>query len=318
MAQLFEIIIRQALVVFILCFTGGCVGTEDPGAKSKELAGPPSPPAEAVVEHKVDYRLPARLSLCGESLDLSKRSVYERLEYEFLPIVNHPAQVALWQRRAAMFFPQIEAALAKAGLPDDLKYLAVAESDLRPWVVSPSGALGIWQFMPATARHFGLSVNREIDERQLSDVSLGAAARYLRSLHGRFGSWALAMAAYNAGEGRIGRALASQNVSDYYQLDLPRETERYVYRIAAIKAVLENRAGYGLNMPYPQSRYRAPDYVERKLDIKNDMTWPQLAKKTGCDYKELRLLNPHIRTAVLNGSYVLRFPEGKIGEMPIN
>jgi hypothetical protein len=116
------------------------------------------------------------------------------------------------------------------------------------------------------------------------------------------------MAAYNAGEGRIGRALTAQNTRDYYQMDLPRETERYVYRIAAIKAVMENSAGYGLDMPYPQSRYRAPEYVERRVDCENDTPWPQLAEKAGCDYKALRLLNPHILTDTLNGSYVMRFP----------
>ncbi len=308
--------IRQALILAAVLVTGGCISSDDPGVENPAAPGPVSSPP-APVESRADYRLPPKVSLCGESLDLTKRSVYERLENEFLRIVNHPAQVALWQRRAAVFFPQIEAGLRAAGLPDDLKYLAMAESDLRPWVVSPSGALGVWQFMPATARHFGLSVNQNIDQRQLPETSLAAAVKYLRSLHGQFGNWALAMAAYNAGEGRIARALSSQNTSDYYQLDLPRETERYVYRIAAIKVVMENSAGYGLNMPYPHNRYAPPAYLEQAVNFKNAVAWTELAKKLGCDYKELRLLNPHIRTSQLSGSYQLRLPpraKGKLAE----
>jgi hypothetical protein len=308
MASIFEHL-RQILVCAALVFTGGCVSPDDPGAPGPAAAGPSSvlPPP---VEIRADYRMPAQVSLCGESLDLKKRSVYERLENEFIRIVNHPAQVALWQRRASAYFPQIEAGLKAAGLPEDLKYLAMAESDLRPWVVSPSGALGVWQFMPATARHFGLPVNKDIDQRQLPDKSLAAAVTYLKSLHGQFGSWALAMAAYNAGEGRVARAVSGQNTRDYYQLDLPRETERYVYRIAAIKVVMENSAGYGLNEPYAPARYALPAYAERTADFKNPTAWTALADKIGCDYKQLRLLNPHIRASELSGVYQLRLPRG--------
>ncbi|UQZ89102.1 murein transglycosylase [Deltaproteobacteria bacterium Smac51] len=302
--------LRQLLIFVAVCLTGGCISLDDPGVEKPISAAPDVPGPAASVERRLDYRLPARVTLCGESLDLQKRSVYERLDNEFIRIVNHPAQVALWQRRAAIFFPKIEAGLKAAGLPDDLKYLAMAESDLRPWVVSPSGALGIWQFMPATARHFGLTVSPKIDQRQLSETSLTAATKYLRSLRGKFGSWSLAMAAYNAGDGRIARAVSAQGTNDYYQLDLPRETERYVYRIAAIKVVMENSAGYGLSSPVPRAHYQPAAYVEKTVDFKTAIAWPALAKKLGCDYKELRLLNPHIRTASLSGSYQFRVPPG--------
>lgn len=255
-----------------------------------------------------DFQLPASLSLCGEALALDRQAVLERLEYEFIRVVNHPAQVALWQRRAAIYFPFIEESLKAAGLPGDLKYLAVAESDLRPFVASPAGAVGLWQFMPATARAFGLTVNKGIDQRQLPEPLLGAAESYFKALHQRFGSWALSMAAYNAGEGRIGRAIKEQNTEDYFSLDLPRETERYVYRIAAIKVVLENAELYGLSSSTPLGAYRPAPYVEKQVTVGKNRSWTEVAQQLGCNYKMLRLLNPHIRQSTLSGDYQLRVP----------
>jgi soluble lytic murein transglycosylase-like protein len=298
------------LLVLVMAL-GACNGLGGPEsqleAASASAAATISKLAEAA--SNPDPRLPARVTLCGETLDLSRRSVYERLEFEFLRVVNYPAQVALWQRRAARYFPYIEAQLRAAGLPEDLKYLAVAESDLRPWVASPAGALGLWQFMPATARHFGLTVNRKIDQRQLPEPLLDAAVSYLKSLKVRFGAWSLALAAYNAGDGRIAKALAEQGANDYFDLDLPRETERYVYRIAAIKVVMENAAHYGLNIPAPLEQYQADHFTEKTVDLgPKGLSWVQLAKQLGCDYKTLRLMNPHIIQAPLHGTYVLRLP----------
>ncbi|MDR0882020.1 MAG: lytic transglycosylase domain-containing protein [Candidatus Adiutrix sp.] len=262
---------------------------------------------------RIDYRLPVGLTLCGETLDLTRPLVYERLEAEFIRVVNHPAQVALWQRRAKLYFPYIEAELKAAGLPDDLKYLAVAESDLRPWIVSPAGALGLWQFMPTTAREYGLVVNKKNDQRQLPEPLLGAAISYFKALKARFGSWPLALAAYNAGQARLSKAVASQGTRDYFSLDLPRETERYVYRIAAIKAVMANAGAYGLgdyvsNEPGPGLHYRPARFTERPVTVTAGGHWSQLARELGCDYKILRMLNPNLRQPPAAGSQVLRLP----------
>ncbi len=305
--------IPQLILLLSLCgLSGGCVGLESPGSGS--VAGPEDMPQTvhyASSQRLTDYRMPSSLSLCGERLDLSKRAVYERLEYEFSAIVHHPAQVELWRRRAQRYFPLIEARLKAAGLPDDIKYLAVCESDLRPWVASPAGALGIWQFMPGTARQFGLTVNNQIDTRQLPDHLLGAGERYLSSLYQKFGSWSLAMAAYNCGDGRLARALSSQGTRDYYQLDLPRETERYVYRIAAIKAILENQRSYDFGLPVPQNHYQATDYSEISVSFPSSTSWAALAEQAGTTYKNMRLLNPHIMTGSLaGGPYLLRVPKG--------
>jgi hypothetical protein len=259
-----------------------------------------------------DYQIPETVSLCGESLPLNRPSTRDRLDYEFTFAVNHPAQIELWRRRALRFFPLIESSLAQAGLPGDLKYLAVAESDLRPLVVSPAGASGIWQFIPSTARRFGLKVNSEEDQRLLPELLLPIGMKYLGSLYSRFGSWALAMAAYNAGEARISGALSSQNASDYYQLNLPRETERYVYRIAAIKLVLEGAPVFGFNGTAPSGLYRPLVYKQDSVTFKNPVTWTQLAQSYGTDYKTLKLLNPHLaaRTTLKGGPYLFRLPSG--------
>ncbi len=286
----------------------GCNGVNTPDSPLDAAAATLS---GIVPSNNPDFRLPARVTLCGEEFDLKRQSVYERLESEFLRLVNHPSQAAFWQRRAAVFFPHIEKELKAAGLPDDLKYLAVAESDLRPWIAAPAGAVGLWQFMPATARHYELTVNKKIDERHLPEPLLTAALNYFRNLQARFGTWSLALAAYNAGEGRIGKALETQKVNSYFDLDLPRETERYVYRIAAIKVVMENAGHYGLSRSVPLKRYQNQQFVERRVNVPKGgkVTWAKLAQQLKCDYKTLRLLNPQIQEAQLTaGSYLLRVP----------
>jgi hypothetical protein len=252
------------------------------------------------------------VTICGEALPLDRPSVRERLEYEFLTAVNHPAQVELWRRRALRFFPLIESSLKKAGLPDDLKYLAVAESDLRPLIFSPAGAAGIWQFIPSTARHFGLKVNKSEDQRMLPEMLLPVGMRYLSALHANFGSWALAMAAYNSGEKRVSTALSSQKAGDYYELNLPRETERYVYRITAIKLVMEKAELYGYNDSPPKGLYGQEAFKESEISFEKETTWVRLAEKYSTDYKTLRLLNPHLSAlkVLKGGPYIFRTPRG--------
>ena len=294
---------RVAGLIMALGVGGACNGLKEPDSRP----GEGRPETWSGQQSRKDHLLPARVVFCGQALDLSRPSIRERLETEFISTVNQPAQVALWQRRAREYFPLIEEELKAAGLPDDLKYLAVAESDLRPGVVSPAGALGLWQFMPATARRFGLTVNDRLDQRHLPESILGAAKAFLKSLRASFGDWPLALAAYNAGEGRIRKAMAEQGVRDYWQLDLPRETERYVYRIAAIKIVLENPAGYGFTNRPPDA-YQPLPTARRTVTVPDRSRWPDLAKAAGCEYKTLRILNPHLRESSFSGTYEVRVP----------
>jgi hypothetical protein len=294
---------RLAGLIMVLGVGGACNGVNETGR-----SGEGRPETWSGRSPKTDHALPPEVVFCGQILDLSRPSVRERLETEFIIIVNQPAQVALWRRRALEYFPLIEAGLKASGLPDDLKYLAVAESDLRPGVASPAGALGLWQFMPATARLFGLTVNGRLDQRHLPEDLLEAAKTYLKSLHADFGDWRLAMAAYNAGPTRIRKAMAEQGVRDYSELDLPRETERYAYRIAAIKIILENPVGYGFTASSPEQAYRPLMTGRRTISVPDRSGWPHLAKAAGCDYKTLRILNPQILESAFSGTYEVRVP----------
>jgi hypothetical protein len=303
------LIVALALAVLASCRTVDDYGS-GPGSLAEDweaitTLGQPAPP-------RTDFVLPDAVLLCGEAVPLERPAVRESLEYEFLLAVNHQAQVELWRRRARRHFPTIEAALRRAGLPDDLKYLAVAESDLRPGVSSPAGASGLWQFMPATARRFGLAVNKEQDQRLLPEPILAAGLSYLAALKNRFGSWSLAMAAYNAGEARVGKAVSQQGASDYYELDLPAETSRYIYRIAAIKLILEGAGSYGFTGEPPAPLYRPEGYEEASLTFPEPVTWAALARQFQCDYKTLRLLNPHLaaRNPLKGGPYLVRLPRG--------
>ncbi|MDR2935170.1 MAG: lytic transglycosylase domain-containing protein [Candidatus Adiutrix sp.] len=295
---------RLASLILALGAGGACNGLKETGRPGE--AGRPAGWSGQTA--KKDYALPDRAAFCGWILDLSRPAVRERLETEFIFAVNQPAQVALWQRRAREYFPTIEARLKAAGLPDDLKYLAVAESDLRPGALSPAGALGLWQFMPGTARRYGLAVNSQIDQRRLPDDLMEAAAIYLKALHDAFGDWPLALAAYNAGESRVVRAVAERGLKDYSQLDLPLETERYVYRMAAIKIILENPEAYGFTAAPPVQVYQPLISARRTVAVPDKSGWPDLAKAAGCDYKTLRLLNPHMLGAEFSGTYELRVP----------
>jgi hypothetical protein len=296
---------RLASLILALGAGGACNGL-------KETSPPePWPASWSGQLGKKDHALPDQVVFCGWALDLSRPAIRERLETEFIFAVNQPAQVALWQRRAREHFPRIEAGLKAAGLPDDLKYLAVAESDLRPGALSPAGALGQWQFMPNTARRFGLTVNKGIDQRLLPEDLLEAATAFLKALHANFGDWPLALAAYNAGEGRIVKAMGGRlGLRDYSQLDLPQETERYVYRMAAIKVILENPETYGFTAAPPGQVYQPLVSARRTVTVPDQSGWPELARAAGCDYKTLRMLNPHMLGAAFSGTYELRVPAG--------
>jgi LysM repeat protein len=257
-----------------------------------------------------DLAPPLAVTLCGEPLPLGDRRVWESLDREFTIAVWNRAQVFLWLKRAGRYFPFIEAKLAAAGMPGDLKYLAVAESDLQSHARSPAGALGTWQFMERTARRHGLVKNQQMDERRNFERSTAAALSYLQALRQQFGSWTLAMAAYNCGENRVAQEISTQRVSDYYRLDLPLETERYIFRIAAIKIIMENPERYGYRVD-PAHIY-APRAVDTlAVSLPHPVPIADLAQALGTDFKLIKELNGHIRGHQLPaGRYALNLPAG--------
>jgi hypothetical protein len=254
--------------------------------------------------------LPDSVSLCGEAVPIERQAVRERLDREFTILVWDKPQVFLWLKRANRYFPYIEKQLAQAGMPDDLKYLAVAESSLLTHALSPAGAGGYWQFMPKTAKEKGLKKNSLTDERYSLEHSTAAALTYLKECHDMFGSWSLAMAAYNCGERRVQRAIEDQKVDDYYRLKLPMETERYVFRIAAIKILLENPEQYGYRIE-PEELYPPAEYDTLDLNSPYELQIADIANAAGTDYKTIRDLNPQLKNYYFPaGAYTIKVPAG--------
>ncbi|HEX7365717.1 MAG TPA: lytic transglycosylase domain-containing protein [Pelobium sp.] len=155
-------------------------------------------------------------------------------------------------QRSQVWFPIIEPILKKYGVPEDFKYIPLVETGMKRGLYSPKGAAGVWQFMPQTARDYGLTVNDRIDERMNVRLATIAAAKYIKDLHKQFNSWTLAAAAYNGGEGRMKRQINRQKQDDYFRLDLNRETGKYVYSLISMKEVIEHPEDYGYKISNPK------------------------------------------------------------------
>lgn len=254
-------------------------------------------------------KLPSGLHLAGEPVPIDKTDIKERLDRELLVNTYWQSNGLLLLKRAHKFFPIIEPILEKNGLPDDFKYLALAESGLQN-VRSYAGAAGFWQFLKGTAREYGLEVNDNVDERYNLEKVTEAAAKYLKASKERFGSWTLAAAAYNAGNSKISRRLSEQKVDNYYDLLLNPETSRYVFRILALKEIISNPDKYG----FVYDNTDLYNYPETR-NILIDTEIPDLAdfaKQYGITYKELKLVNPWLRETKLNNKskkeYLIKIP----------
>ena len=180
-------------------------------------------------------------------MPLNKEDIRERIDRELLVNTYWQSNGLLLLKRSKKYFPIIEPILERYGIPDDFKYLAVIESGLTQ-AVSPARAVGFWQILKTTGRELGLEVNANVDERYHIEKATIAACKYLNASKIRFGSWTLAAAAYNAGNAGIEKYLTQQKVDNYYDLLLGQETGRYVFRIVAIKEIIENYEKYGFNL----------------------------------------------------------------------
>jgi len=255
-------------------------------------------------------RIKGPLYFCGEFVPLHLPEVRERLEKELLLMLWDRAQVILWLKRTGRYFPHIRTVLRGRDLPEDLKYIAVIESALKPRAGSSRGARGIWQFIASTACNYDLTVDRFVDERRNFYFATGAAASYLKDLHDRFNSWTLACAAYNMGERGLERRIEKQEVKDYYHLLLPAETQRYVLRAIAAKLILTDPARYGFDL-HPEDYYKPRKFDRVKLRAKYPTPLTLVAKAAGTYYKDIRDLNPQLLSEIIpSGQHVLFLPEG--------
>lgn len=303
----------QKLLSAVLIFAAGAYAAHFFGLMSGATAPVISrerPLPEIALNPAVDWALPDTLTLCGERIPLEDRRIWEMLDREFHITLWDRAQVYMYLKRAGRYFDSISSKLVASEMPDDLKYLAVAESALITHSRSNKGARGPWQFMVLAARSNGLRRNGAIDERLNFEQSTEAAIRNLKRLHDKFGSWALAMAAYNGGETRLRRAIQEQNTSDYYRLNLPIETERYLFRIAAIKIIMENPEKYGYALPN-EELYRPIRYDAVHTRLKRPLDLVELAAAVGTDFKGIKERNPQfLRDYIPPGEHTLFVPPG--------
>ncbi len=254
--------------------------------------------------------MPSELDFSGEPLPLNNPDILERMDRELLVNTYWQSNALLMFKRANKYFPIIEPILEKHGIPNDFKYLAVIESGLTN-AVSPARAKGFWQIMKATGKENGLEINTNVDERYNLAKSTEVACKYLLKAKEKFGSWTLAASSYNAGMAGVSRRLREQNVNDYYDLLLGEETGRYMFRIVALKEILNHPDKYGFNFRHKDLYKNIPTYTVSVDTAVTDFV--KFSEQFGINYKILKLHNPWLREPHLNNKsrkeYLIEIPK---------
>ena len=253
---------------------------------------------------------PDKLSFAGEAVPLDRWDVAERFDRELLFNYYNQANMLFLMKLANRHFPVISERLKAAGIHDDFKYLCVAESNLLAGARSGVGATGFWQFMPKTAPGYGLTANEQVDDRYDLEKSTDAAIKYLKQAHAKFGNWTAAAASYNCGMGGYNAQVTYQGTANYYDLLLPEETNRYIFRILAFKHLMENAESMGFVLEEEDKYAEIPHrVVEVNSTIPNLAEW---ARSNGTTFKMVRQMNPWLRGRSLTVSggktYQIKLP----------
>ena len=255
-------------------------------------------------------RIPTPLTFCGERVMLENQEVRARMEKELLLSLWNRPQVILWLKRGGKYLPLMEKMLKENNVPDDLKFVAIVESALRPHAGSRKGAIGFWQFMPQTGRRYGLTINSRIDQRRNVFASTEAAIQYFKELYEIFGSWTLAVAAFNMGEEGLMAEILEQGTNNYYLLYLPLETQRFIFRILSVKLIFLDPAKYGFGLS--KEDYYPPMEFERiQIECVRETPIRIIAQAAKTHFKVIKDLNPEIRGHyVSKGSHKMIIPKG--------
>jgi len=258
-----------------------------------------------------DVELPESMTFCGEEVPLDLFYVREQLEREIIVNSYRHSATILLLKRTTRWFPVIEPLMEKYNLPEDFKYLAMIESELTN-AVSPSKAVGFWQFLESTGKEYGLEINKEVDMRYNVEKETVAACKYLKDSYRKFGSWTAAAAAFNCGNGRITKSISEQRVDSYYDMVLPEETQRYMFRILALKLITENPQKYGYQIS-DNGWYRP--YETKTVTVTQSIPdLVQFAYDQGINLKMLKYFNPWLRSTSLTisagNSYEIKIPKG--------
>ncbi|MDP2338229.1 MAG: lytic transglycosylase domain-containing protein [Bacteroidota bacterium] len=255
--------------------------------------------------------LPEKLTFAGEEVPMEYYDVRENLDRELLSAVYFHSQTIRYIKTMPRYFSIIEPILKSNGIPEDFKYLCVAESGFDVRAVSPAKAVGLWQLLESTAKENGLEINTEVDERYHIEKSTEVACRILKSAYEKFGSWSLVAAAYNGGRTRVVAQINNQKVRSYYDLLFVEETTRYVFRILAFKLVMEDPEKYGFSIGKDQIY---PIIETKSVEVNGPvLDWADFALQKGINYKILKMFNPWLRDTLLKNTarktYILKIPE---------
>ena len=241
--------------------------------------------------------IPKKVSFAGEEINLNDRDLFERMDRELLVNTYWQSNTILMIKRANKYFPQIEKILIDEGVPTDFKYLALIESGFQN-VTSPSGAKGFWQIMKTTGKEYGLEINSNVDERYNLDLSTRLACKYLKKARDKFGNWILAAAAYNRGINGIQNKITNQKQKTYENILFGEETKRYIFRIIALKNIIESPESFGFYIK-KEDMYNPIKYDKIKIDTPiNNIS--DFSKKFGLTYKALKIHNPWLLENHLN------------------
>ena len=254
------------------------------------------------------YPIPEQLSFAGEKVPLERQDIRERLEREVQVNAFWHSNSVIMIKRANRWFPTIDSILEANDIPGDFKYLAVAESGLEN-VVSPSKAVGFWQFLRGTAGDFGLTVNREMDQRYDPVLATEAATKYLKQAYEKFGTWTMVAASYNLGMSATAKMVENQRPETYYDMRMSEEPSRYIFRILALKNMLENQEQFGFKVPKAFMYELEKTKSEKITQSIADLHEYALSKNTR--YTEIRRLNPWIK------GYKLTLKSGQILELKL-
>ena len=282
-------------LVFAQQFNPRYVGPdkETPSEKPKTASGETIVITQSMPLRVTTPDVPKSFDLFGEKMPLELWDVRERFDRELLVNTYMQGSTAYIIKLMSRWLPMIEARLKANNVPDDFKYLCIAESALQNQI-SKAGAVGFWQFMSGTAPQYGLYIDHEVDERYNPEKATDAACKYLTDAYNKFGNWTAAAASYNCGMGGFNGAMTKQGESSFYKLLLPEETMRYIFRIAALKQILSNPKAAGFFLQ-DDDVYK-PLNVERTTITYGIGDLVQFAKNKGTDYKTLKMLNPWLRS----------------------
>ena len=299
-----KILLKWIFGLFVVLFVVVSIGlTTDKASVEHRFQGNENPLFVSAIQ------VPDSLYFAGEKMPLENFDTWESLDRELLVNTYFHSQTLLLIKRTNRYFPVIQSLLAEYGIPDDFKYLAIAESGLSN-AVSPAGAVGFWQFLEGTARDYGLEVNQEVDERYHLEKSTVAACRYFLDSYNKYNNWTMVAASYNNGRRALDQQVDIQKQTNYYDLLLNEETARYIFRLAALKLVMENPEQYGFYFR-SEDLYPAVSFYEVAIDYPVE-NFADFAVHHGTNYKILKFLNPWLRKPFLANrtgkTYTIRLP----------